>query len=885
MGVATGTQLLGRFRVIRERGRPGGAGVYDAVDEQSGEPARLVLLGNVAAGEDPERVLERVSRYAIGCGGIARSLGAGLVGAAGSGASSRARQVAVAYAAADSRTLEDVIRGERLGPDEIARLVSQIARALSPLHEQGVAHAYLRPELIALTDDGVSLEGFGVAQLAQSLGGPTLARDALPVVYRAPEQRGAMPARAETWADVYALGVLASELCAAHAAPAHLDAPTPRALGLEVGDALESCIAGAMAPSVGARPRDVELWALRLEAALSEPGALPDAGASPDAGAPESPPAEPTSPEELSLPDAEQSGGAELEAVPDAEQGVAEPPAEQEPRASGPDVEAAAERRGAAPAGPPPDREAGIVARGAGHRGPAQPVPPPPASRRSAGATWAVALAVVGGLLLMVGGVGAGFWYALSSRSATAVATVSPPPIAAPPGPMPVPVPGVPTPGTATPPGATDGGVATRTLPAPALVPSGRAVHRSSAVGVPLPVDRDDPVWGKPDAPVTLLVFGDLDCPYTRRSLDVLRRLETRFSGDLRLVWKNRPLTVHPHARDAAEVAVALEETSGDAAFWKFASQAAASSQSSTSPHLSRWVSDAGGEGSRVKAWLSEPRYAARVDRALQLAGRYNIRATPTFFVNGLRVEGYQPFAALSRVVERELSQARALAATGEAAEDLYADRVRKNLVDLGPAAPERRCPPVAGSPVRGPSDALVTIIEYSDFQCPFCKRVQPTLDTLRRRYGGEVRLVWKNFPLQFHARARPAANFAMEAMARGGSSAFWRVHDALFAAQPSLDDSSLTRIARGAGLDPSPLLDAVRDASHRAAIDDDMREGQGFGVTGTPSFFINGRELTGAQPLSKFESAVDAELAAAKRLVASGTSKSDVYSAICGTR
>lgn len=875
MRVAAGTLLLGRFRVTAARGRPGAAEVYDAVDEESGDAACLVLLSGVAAGEHPERVIERASRYAVGCRGIARCLAAGLVGAAGGGASSRTRQVAVAYAAGGGQSLEHLIRGDAPpGPEEIARLLSLVARALSPLHDQGVAHAYLRPELIALTDDGVSLQGFGVAQLAQSLGGPTLARDALPVAYRPPELRGAMPARAETWADVYALGVLATELVAGRAAPEHLDAPTPRALGLEVGEALESCVAEAVAASVGTRPRDVELWALRLEAALCEPGALPgqpsrdadaSADAEPEAAVPEEPPA--TAVEAPAPADSEAPGGAV-----DAEAGGA-PVDDAEAPAAG---EAPAEAPQGAGA-EPQQKEATLVA-------PVAPRPQgldaSPPSKRASGSTWPIVLALAGGLLLMVAGVGAAFWFALSThRSSPLAKAVTPTPH---PGLVPWTAP--PTAGTAAPSSGPDGGVASSSaLPEPAPLPSGSAAHSSSAPGAALPVERDDPVWGKPDAPVTLLVFGDLDCPYTRRSLVVLQRLKTRFGDDLRLVWKNRPLDEHPHARDAAEVAVALEAARGDAAFWKFASLAAASSEPSTLTHLSKWVSDAGGDGSRVSSWLTDPHYSARVDRALELAGQYDIRRTPTFFINGLRVEGYQRFPALERVVQGELSRARALIATGVAAQDVYADRVRKNLINLGPAVSVRHCPPVGSAPVRGASDALVTIVEYSDFQCPFCKRVEPTLNALGKRYGADLRLVWKNFPLEFHARARPAANFALEAMAQGGTAAFWRVHDALFAAQPSLDDSSLDRIARDAGLDPGPLLDAADDSTHKAEIDSDVREGQDFGVSGTPSFFVNGRELTGAQPLSKFESVVDAELADAKRMVASGTPRKDIYAAICG--
>ncbi len=873
MVVNAGTLLLGRFRVVEERGRPGGARIYDALDEQSGEPARVVVLANAAAGEQPERVIERVSRYALGCVGIAHCLAAGIVGAAGSAASSRTREVAVAYATQRGRTLDDIIRsGPRLEPEEIARLLSSVASALSPLHDQGVAHAYLRPELITVTDNGVSLEGFGVAQLAQSLGGPTLARDALPVAYRAPELRGAMPARAETWADAFALGVLATELVAGQALPEHLDVPTPRALGLEVGDALESCIAEAVAASVGARPRDAELWALRLEAAVCEPGALVRSSSDDSTGEP--PPAQQPEPEPDSV---ESASAAELAPAP-------QPPAEEPPQSL-------AEEPVAAPPAPtddqPPEAELvpPVAPEATARKPPDAPsaprFAPPPVSRR-ASSTWPIVLALAGGLLLMVAGVGAAFWFALSARASSGpVATASPPVVAPPIGPGPVsPAPALP--GSPTPGGAVDGGVASGALPAPAPLPERSSVHLASNADADLPVNRSDPAWGDPDAAVTLLVFGNLDCPYTRRSLDVLQRLKTRFGHDLRLVWKNRPLPEHPHARAAAEVAVALEATRGDAAFWKFASLAAASSQTSTRARLTRWVSAAGGDGSRVSAWLSDAGYSGQVDRSLELAGRYNVRATPTFFVNGLRVEGYQPFSALARVVDRELKRARALVSGGVAPRDVYADRVRKNLVDLGPAAPVRTCPPLAHAPVRGGADALVTIVEYSDFQCPFCKRAQPTLDALREHYGRQLRVVWKNFPLRFHHRARPAANFAMEALSRGGTAAFWRVHDALFAVS-SLDDASLERVARDAGLDPSALLDAARDATHKAAIDTDVREGQSFGVTGTPTFFVNGRELDGAQPLSKFEHLVDEELATAKHLVATGTPRAGVYAAVCG--
>ena len=105
---------------------------------------------------------------------------------------------------------------------------------------------------------------------------------------------------------------------------------------------------------------------------------------------------------------------------------------------------------------------------------------------------------------------------------------------------------------------------------------------------------------------------------------------------------------------------------------------------------------------------------------------------------------------------------------------------------------------PVSGSPVRGNVAAPVTIVEFSDFQCPFCKRAEVTIDKVRDTYGDKVRIVWKHDPLPFHPRAEPAAELALEARAKGGDAAFYRAHDKLFDSSPKLEDDDLQRVGRG---------------------------------------------------------------------------------------
>ena len=152
---------------------------------------------------------------------------------------------------------------------------------------------------------------------------------------------------------------------------------------------------------------------------------------------------------------------------------------------------------------------------------------------------------------------------------------------------------------------------------------------------------------------------------------------------------------------------------------------------------------------------------------------------------------------------------------------------------------------------MRGKPTALVTIVEFSDFQCPFCKRVQTTIDEVRKKYGDDVRFVFKHNPLPFHPRAEPAAEVALEARAEKGDDGFFRVHDALFEA-PKLEDDDLEFIARSAHLDVSKVKKAIASKKYAAAIAEDTDLSEEVKASGTPHFFINGRRLVGAQPIRK---------------------------------
>ncbi len=187
---------------------------------------------------------------------------------------------------------------------------------------------------------------------------------------------------------------------------------------------------------------------------------------------------------------------------------------------------------------------------------------------------------------------------------------------------------------------------------------------------------------------------------------------------------------------------------------------------------------------------------------------------------------------------------------------------------------------PVEDSPAKGPADALVTIVESSDFECPFCKRAAPTMKQIEDAYRGKVRFVFKHNPLPFHARALPAANAAEAARAEGGDARFWAMHDALFAA-PSLDDAALERAAREARVDPAKVREAASSNRFKARFERDQRLVQSVGAPSTPTFFVNGRKLVGAQPFESFRAVIDEEMRKAEAMTAGGTPPASVYSKI----
>ena len=163
-----------------------------------------------------------------------------------------------------------------------------------------------------------------------------------------------------------------------------------------------------------------------------------------------------------------------------------------------------------------------------------------------------------------------------------------------------------------------------------------------------------------------------------------------------------------------------------------------------------------------------------------------------------------------------------------------------------------------AKGPARGPSTAPVTMVEFSDFQCPFCGKAHDTVEQVMQTYAGKVKLVFRHYPLEFHKNAEKAAEASMCANEQGK---FWEYHDVLFKNQQTLEVPQLKDHAKDVGLDTASFSACLDSGKYKKAVDDDMAAGQKVGVTGTPAFFINGVMINGAQPFDEFKKVIDQEL------------------------
>ena len=408
-----------------------------------------------------------------------------------------------------------------------------------------------------------------------------------------------------------------------------------------------------------------------------------------------------------------------------------------------------------------------------------------------------------------------------------------------------------------------------------------------------IPVSDAQPSKGPKDALVTIVEFSEFQCPFCARVLPTTKQVIDTYGDKVRVVWRNNPLGFHNNAAPAAAVAMEAYAQGGNDKFWEVHDTLFANQKALGRAELEGYAEKAGLDSAKVKKALDEGTHKKAIDGDQALAAQLGARGTPYFFVNGRQLRGAQPFAAFQKIIDEELATAETLLEQGVKKEQIYATVTKNGLTKAAapkPEAPKAGQPdpkavykvPLKGNePQKGPSDALVTIVEISDFECPFCGRVEPTLKQVQDKYGKDVRVVWMNNPLPFHKNAKGAANAALEAHAQKGDKGFWAMHEKMFANQKALTTDNLEKWAKEQGLNVPKFKKALADDKYGKTIQEQQALASSLGARGTPAFFINGRNLRGAQPLAAFTTVIDEEMAKAKALVAKGTPRAKVYETI----
>jgi len=388
------------------------------------------------------------------------------------------------------------------------------------------------------------------------------------------------------------------------------------------------------------------------------------------------------------------------------------------------------------------------------------------------------------------------------------------------------------------------------------------------------------PVKGPVDALVTIVEWASYQCPFCGRVQPTLLELEKQFAGQIRFVFKQHPLPNQQNSGPAAEAAL---EANAQGKFWGFHDKLMANQQAISRPDLEKYAAEVGMDVDALKAALDSGKYKEQVQKDVANAGANGIRGTPNFLINGKNVAGAQPVANFASVITEEIDAMKKLMAGGKTLQQAYTERLTANLAakPAAPAQPAQPDPaakmfvPVGNSPSKGGKEPLVTIVEFSSYQCPFCSKVIATTDQLKEQYGDDLAIVFKHRPLDFQANSGPAALASIAAQNQGK---FWEFHDKVFANQREISPENLTKWAQEIGLDMAKFAADMGSDASKARLKEDTDLSDRLVAQGTPHFFVNGYRLRGAQPIEAFKAIIDREIAVAKGLVEAGTPRAGVY-------
>jgi protein-disulfide isomerase len=333
--------------------------------------------------------------------------------------------------------------------------------------------------------------------------------------------------------------------------------------------------------------------------------------------------------------------------------------------------------------------------------------------------------------------------------------------------------------------------------------------------------------------------------------------------------------------------------------FWPMHDKLFANMKQLNQANFEKWAQELELDVEKFKTDMKDAAMEKEILRQQSAMVALGARGTPGFFVNGQQVKGAQPFPKFKEAIDAQLAkvaeQKKAGKSNADAMSEVSKATAGENFVKwvlLGEQAPKAAPPappknrPVAdktvwkvtvdsSDPRKGGAEPLVTLVEFSEFQCPYCSKVVPTMDKVAKEYGDDVAIIFKNNPLPFHKEAGPASEAALAANEQGK---FWEMHNLLFTKQRELQRDKLDGYAQQIGLDMAKYKAAMDSGKFKAKIKADQKLAGEVSARGTPNTFVNGRQVTGARPFADFKKLIDEEIVKAKALLGKGIARKDVY-------
>lgn len=383
-------------------------------------------------------------------------------------------------------------------------------------------------------------------------------------------------------------------------------------------------------------------------------------------------------------------------------------------------------------------------------------------------------------------------------------------------------------------------------------------------------------IRGPSDALVTIVEFSDFRCGACRTAQRTMQQIVSLYAGEVRFAYKN--FVIFGDQSVLASMAAAAAGEQGQ--FWAMHDRIFTGGTDIDRDLLDGYARDLGLDMGRFRAAMDAKPFPWVNDliEEMKLGETLGVQGTPMFFVNGKPINGAADAGAFIRVIDDEVKRATRELEAGVTQADLYERLIAGGRREAGTTHPVGIG---ENGLTRGPADALVTLVVFEDFQCSFCAGSAGVLDQLTQEMGDDLRIVFRHMPLAgIHPDAPLAHEAAQEAAAQGK---FWAMHDELFAHQDALDREHLEVYAKRIGLDMKRFRRALDREIHAAAIAADYEAAADLGVRGTPTAFINGVKVSGAQPIEVYRAMVDAKKLEAEALVRAGTPRADVYKTLVG--